>query len=226
MRLSGCVCLQHFFEEAKRKGRFFHGFDPQVLWEGPCPSFPIRHFPGIILPSVTPGSLHVPVSFWMCTVSSPCMSGNLLFLLWSRACLSPPLPISLHSQNVWNAVTSLPGGTGIAGGQSRPSSGPLGTQFSEGVRKIIIINGFNIGRNEIMPIAWHLPSVIQSEVSQKNKYYILTFVESRKVVQMNLFAGQEYRHRHREQRYGHQSGKRGGWTGRLGLTFICYWCYV
>ena len=39
-----------------------------------------------------------------------------------------------------------------------------------------------------------LESVIQSEVSQKekNKYHILTHnVESEKMLQMNLFAGQE-----------------------------------
>ena len=40
----------------------------------------------------------------------------------------------------------------------------------------------------------HLESVIQSEVSQKekNKYCVLTYIyESRKTVQMNLFSGQE-----------------------------------
>ena len=46
------------------------------------------------------------------------------------------------------------------------------------------------------------------------------YVESRKMVQMNLFAGQELRHRHREQTYGYQGGKR-GWD-ELGLTCIHY----
>ena len=35
-------------------------------------------------------------------------------------------------------------------------------------------------------------------------------MESRKMVPMNLFAGQEHRHRHREQTCGH-SGRRSGW---------------
>ena len=53
------------------------------------------------------------------------------------------------------------------------------------------------------------PRVIQSEVSQneRDKYYILVHAcESRKVVQMNLFAGQEQRCRHGEQTYGRGSG--------------------
>ena len=60
-----------------------------------------------------------------------------------------------------------------------------------------------------------LETVIQNEVSQKenNKYHILMlYVEPRKMVQMNQFAGQKLRHRCREQTYGHQRGKAtGGW---------------
>ena len=42
--------------------------------------------------------------------------------------------------------------------------------------------------------------------------YINTYVEPRKMVQMNQFAGQKLRHRCREQTYGHQAGKAaGGW---------------
>ena len=38
------------------------------------------------------------------------------------------------------------------------------------------------------------------------------YVEPRKMVQMNRFAGQKLRHRYREQTYGHQGGKAaGGW---------------
>ena len=45
----------------------------------------------------------------------------------------------------------------------------------------------------------HLESVMQSKISQKNKYHILTYIlESRKMVQVNLFAGQGYRSRHTE----------------------------
>ena len=40
------------------------------------------------------------------------------------------------------------------------------------------------------------------------------YVEPRKMVQMNQFAGQKQRHRCREQSYGHQGGKAAwGWRG-------------
>ena len=50
------------------------------------------------------------------------------------------------------------------------------------------------------------------------------YVESRKIVQMNLFAKKKQRHRCREQMYGHQ-GENGkvGWIRRMGLTYIHYW---
>ena len=37
------------------------------------------------------------------------------------------------------------------------------------------------------------------------------YVEPRKMVHMNQFAGQKLRHRCREQTYGHQGGTVGGW---------------
>ena len=37
-------------------------------------------------------------------------------------------------------------------------------------------------------------------------------MESRKMVLMNLFAGQQWQHRHREQTYGHSVGERVGHT--------------
>ena len=44
------------------------------------------------------------------------------------------------------------------------------------------------------------------------------------MVQMNLFAKQKYRHRHREQTYGHQGGKGGGIDGDTGgLTNTYYY---
>ena len=56
----------------------------------------------------------------------------------------------------------------------------------------------------------NLELIIHSEVSQKekNKCYILTcvYMESRKMVLMNLFAGQQWRHSHREQTYGQGHG--------------------
>ena len=46
------------------------------------------------------------------------------------------------------------------------------------------------------------------------------YVEPRKMVQMNRFAGQQLRHRCREQMYGHQGGKTtvgwGWWCDELG----------
>ena len=49
------------------------------------------------------------------------------------------------------------------------------------------------------------------------------YVQSRKMVQMILFAKQKYRHRHREHTYGQQGGKRrvegGGRIGRPGLPY-------
>ena len=57
----------------------------------------------------------------------------------------------------------------------------------------------------------NLEPVIQNEVSQKekDKYRILMHMcESRKMVPKNLFAGQHWRNRHREQTYGH--GEREG----------------
>ena len=48
----------------------------------------------------------------------------------------------------------------------------------------------------------NLESIIQSEVSQKeeDKYHILKhiYTESRRMVVKNLFAGQQWRNRHRE----------------------------
>ena len=58
-----------------------------------------------------------------------------------------------------------------------------------------------------------LETIIQSDISQKekNKYCILTHVESEKnLVQTILFTKQKQRRRHREQTYGHQS-----WKGEL-----------
>ena len=70
-------------------------------------------------------------------------------------------------------------------------------------------------RIKIMPFAvtWmDLEIVIQSEVSQRktNIIYYHLYVESRKMVQMNLFAKQKQSHRCRKQTYGYQGGKGGG----------------
>ena len=72
-----------------------------------------------------------------------------------------------------------------------------------------------IKRNKFESVAmrWMNPEpLILNEVSQKenNKYRILMQnVEPRKMVLMNLFAGKQWRHRHRQQIRGHRSGRRG-----------------
>ena len=62
----------------------------------------------------------------------------------------------------------------------------------------------------------NLEPIIQSEVSQKEKYkyHILThiYMESEEITLINLFSGQQWRNRHREQTYG-QGGRRGGRRG-------------
>ena len=50
----------------------------------------------------------------------------------------------------------------------------------------------------------NLEPIIQSEVSQKEKSYTNIYMESRKMVLKNLFAGQQWRSRHKEQIYGHR----------------------
>ena len=70
-----------------------------------------------------------------------------------------------------------------------------------------------------------LETVIHSEMSQRNKHHILTHVESRKMVLMNLFAEQKQRHRCRECMQRHQGVTGGGirWeagTDRYTLPYI------
>ena len=51
----------------------------------------------------------------------------------------------------------------------------------------------------------NLEPVIQSEVRKRkiNIVYQCMYMESRKMVPMNLFAGQQWRNRHKKQTYGH-----------------------
>ena len=82
--------------------------------------------------------------------------------------------------------------------------------------KYIMTYYSGIKRNKIesFVVMWmKLESVIQSEVSQKEKNkYINTHIciESGKMVLMNLFAGKEQRHRRREWACGHSWGREGG----------------
>ena len=87
-----------------------------------------------------------------------------------------------------------------------------------------------VKRNDIWSFVemWmDLESVIQSEVSQKekNKHRILSiYVESRKMVRMNLFAVWEKRHRRRECTCGHSGEGVGGtnWEIRIDIyTLPC-----
>ena len=80
-----------------------------------------------------------------------------------------------------------------------------------------IYNGIHcsvIKRNafESVLMRWtNLEPTIQSKVSQKEKYkyhILMHILESRKMVQMNLFSGQQWRNRHGEQTYGRE-GRRG-----------------
>jgi len=79
----------------------------------------------------------------------------------------------------------------------------------EWIRKLWYIHTMEyysaIKRNtfELVLMRWmNLEPIIQSEVSQKEKekYHILMYIymESRKMVLKNLFAGQQWRNRHRE----------------------------
>ena len=65
-----------------------------------------------------------------------------------------------------------------------------------------------------MPFAaiWiDLEIIILSEVSQTNTNIIYhLYVESKKVIQMNLFTKQKQTHRHRKQTYGYPRGKEVG----------------
>ena len=68
-----------------------------------------------------------------------------------------------------------------------------------------------IKKNEILPFAatWmDLEIIILSEVSQTEKdKYDVTYVESNKVIQMNLITKQKQTHRYTKQTYDYKRGK-------------------
>ena len=78
----------------------------------------------------------------------------------------------------------------------------------------------------------NLEPIIQSEVNQKEKYKYhihrsYKYMESRKMALMNLFSGQQWRNRHKEQTYGHGGrGEGRGWrcmervTWKLTLPYV------
>ena len=60
----------------------------------------------------------------------------------------------------------------------------------------------------------NLEPIIQNEINKKDKYilthtHIYIYMESRKMVLMILFRGQQRRHRCKEQTYSHSAGGRG-----------------
>ena len=66
----------------------------------------------------------------------------------------------------------------------------------------------------------NLLPIIQSEVNQKqkDKYCTLTYIymESRKIVLMNLFSGQQNKEKNREQTYGHERERKKERVGCMG----------
>ena len=68
-------------------------------------------------------------------------------------------------------------------------------------------------KNEIMPFAttWmDLEMIILSEVNQTKRSIIYhLYVQSKNMIQMNLFTKQKQTHRHRKQIYSYQRGKGG-----------------
>ena len=68
--------------------------------------------------------------------------------------------------------------------------------------------------------AWmELEIITLSEVSQPKKTNIVYHlsVESKKMIQMNLFTKQKQTHKHRKQTYDYQRGKGRGGSDKLGL---------
>ena len=73
-----------------------------------------------------------------------------------------------------------------------------------------------------------------SEIShtEEDKYcYDITYVESKKITQVNLFTKQKQTHRHRKQTYGYERGKGEKGRDKLGppvsdspeVTVLFYW---
>ena len=73
-------------------------------------------------------------------------------------------------------------------------------------------------KNEIMPFAatWMDLEIIMLRSKSDRERQILwyhSYVESKKVIQMNLFIKQKQSHKYRNQTYGYQKGKEGNVKG-------------
>ena len=107
---------------------------------------------------------------------------------------------------------------------ARPWKQPRCSSIDQWIKKLWYIYRMEyysaIQRNAFQSVLmmWmNLEPIIQSKVSQKekDKYHILMYIymESRKMVLINLSARQKQRHRHKEWIYGHRWGRRG--VGRI-----------
>ena len=84
-----------------------------------------------------------------------------------------------------------------------------------------------IKKNEIMPFAatWlDLEIVVLSEISQAEKDKYCLYVESKIMVQMNLFTKQKQSYRCRKQTYGYQgvAGGRINWEVGIDIYMLLY----
>ena len=104
----------------------------------------------------------------------------------------------------------------------RPKQTFLQRRHTDGQEAVYTTDYYSaINKNEIMPFAatWmDLEIVILSEVSQTKtniiRYHL--YVESKKMIQMNLFTKQKWTHRHRKQTWlpEGKAGAGGGVAGR------------
>lgn len=76
-----------------------------------------------------------------------------------------------------------------------------------------------------IPVETMSTNVNKSERKKNQILYINTYKESRKMVQIDLFAKQKRRHKHREQIYGYQVGKEvGGMNWDIGASIYTLLC--
>ena len=80
-------------------------------------------------------------------------------------------------------------------------------------------NGLLAIKNEMLPFVatWmDLDNIMLSKIKTSIIRYHL-HVESKKIIQTNLYTKQKQAHRHRKQTYGYQTGKEGGGRDKLGV---------